>query len=369
MRRRWVRLAGLALVGTMAVTACGTDNNGGSATGGGPDPSGGCPSGSITGAGSSFQAPMEQQWSSGYLSQCPDARVNYTSVGSGAGIQQFGQATVDFAGSDVVMTAEEQQTANERCGGNKAIHLPVTAGGVAVTYHLTGVTGLKLSPQVLAGIFQGKITRWNDPAIAKDNTGTALPDKPIVVFHRSDGSGTTSVFTSYLTEAASGDWMLGSGKTVDWPVGQGAKGNEGVSAGVEQTVGGITYTEQAFAEQHKLPTALIRNAGGTYVELTAEHVSAALSAAKVVGQGQDVSVKIDYQPTGRDAYPISTVSYAILCEKYPAEVGKDRVGVLRGYLEHAITVGQRAAGQMGFAPLPQGLVDKDKAAVKAISSS
>lgn len=371
--RRWGQLAGVALVGVVAVAACGTNNNTGGAqpaaqntTGSGTS---GCTAASLTGAGSSFQAPMQQQWSAAYLARCPGVQVNYNSVGSGAGIQQFGQGTVDFAGSDVVMTAAEQQTADKRCGGNRAIHLPVTAGGVAVTYNLDGVRQLKLSPEVLAGIFQGAISRWDDLKIKADNPGTALPSEPIVVFHRSDGSGTTAVFSSYLAAAAQAQWKLGSGKTLSWPVGQGAKGNEGVSAGVAQTKGAITYTEQAFAAQKKLPTALIKNAGGSFVELTSAHVSSALQAAKVVGQGRDVSVKIDYRPTTTEAYPISTVSYVIVCSTYPKGFGVDKVKALQGYLRYAVTAGQQAATGLGFAPLPPTLASKDKTAVEAISAA
>jgi phosphate transport system substrate-binding protein len=311
---------------------------------------------------------MQQQWSAAYLSRCPGVHVNYNSVGSGAGIQQFGQGTVDYAGSDVVMTAAEQQAANGRCGGEPAIHLPVTAGGVAVAYNVSGVGQLKLSAEVLAGIFQGEITHWNDPKIKADNPGTALPDTPIVVFHRSDGSGTTAVFSSYLAAAASDTWKLGSGKTLSWPIGQGAKGNEGVSAGVSQTAGGITYTEQAFAKQKKLPAALIKNAGRAYVELTSAHVSAALQAAQIVGQGHDLSMKIDYQPTAANAYPISTVSYVIVCSSFQNGFSQNKVRALQGYLTYAITTGQQAAEGLGFAALPPAIVDMDAAAIASISA-
>lgn len=310
---------------------------------------------------------MEQTWSSAYLARCPDVHVNYNSVGSGAGIQQFGQGTVAFAGSDVTMKPDEQQAADARCGGTPAIHLPVTAGGVAVTYNLPGVNHLRLSAPVIAGIFQGTITRWNDPAIKADNAGTDLPGTGIVVFHRSDGSGTTAVFSSYLQAAASGAWKLGADKSLNWPVGQGAKGNEGVSAGVSQTKGAITYTEQAFAEQKKLPTALIRNAGGSFVELTASNVSKALESATLAGQGHDLKATIDYQPKAADAYPISTVSYVIVCSRYPASVDAAKVKALKGYLDYAVTAGQQSATTLGFAPLPSQMVSKDQASIAAIS--
>ena len=368
---------GIAAVAALALAGCGSNNNTGTAapssgaSGGTTNAAAGsdCASATLSGAGSSFQAPMEEQWISQYIQKCAGTQINYNSVGSGAGIQQFGQGTIDFAGSDVVMKQDEQQAADKRCGGNTAIHLPVTAGGVAITYNLQGVDKLKLSPDTLAGIFQGSIKSWDAPEIKQDNAGTNLPSTPITVFHRSDGSGTTSVFSSYMAAAAGSKWTLGTGKTLNWSTGQGAKGNEGVSAGVGQTKGGITYTEQAFAEQKKLPMALIKNAGGSYVELTSANVSKALETAKVTGTGNDVSVDVDYTPKDPQAYPISTVSYVIACSSYPASFGKDKVTALQSYLQYAVTDGQSAAQGLGFAPLPQTLVDKDKSAISAISAS
>lgn len=359
----------MALAGTLALTACGSNNNtgNGAVVTSSPSAGGGCVTASLTGAGSSFQAPMEQAWSAAYLGQCPRTHVNYNSVGSGAGIQQFGQGTVDFAGSDVTMKPTEQQAANSRCAG-PAIHLPVTAGGVAVAYNVPNVAGLRLSAGAIAGIFQGSITRWDDPSVKADNLSSHLPALPIVVFHRSDGSGTTAVFSGYLQAAAGSSWKLGADKTLTWPVGQGAKGNEGVSAGVNQTKGGITYTEQAFAQQHKLTTALIKNAGGSYVQLTAANVSKALESAKPAGAGNDVKVTVDYRPTAADAYPISTVSYVIACSRYPAAAGKDKVAALKSYLDYAISTGQQTATSLGFAPLPAQLVTSDRAAIAAITT-
>lgn len=306
---------------------------------------------------------MEQAWSAAFLSRCPQVHVNYNSVGSGAGIQQFGQGTVDFAGSDVTMKPDEQRTADNRCGGSPAIHLPVTAGGVAVAYNLPDVKNLRLTAATVAGIFQGTITRWNDPALAADNPGASLPNIPIVVFHRSDGSGTTAVFSSYLKAAAASSWKLGSDKTLNWPVGQGAKGNEGVSAGVNQTKGGITYTEQAFAEQHHLPTAQMRNGSGQYVTLSADTVSQALASARVEPAAPgDLTTAVDYRPTA--GYPISTVTYVIACSTYPA--GSTVAPLLKSYLTYATTTGQQSAGSLGFAPLPAALRDQIASSIAGI---
>lgn len=364
----------LAACGLLALGACGTDSNSEGAGAGGITPpasasaSGQCRSGDLSGAGSSFQDPMQQSWIKGYTSSCSGARINYQAVGSGAGIEQFGAGTVDFAGSDVTMQPDEAAAAKKRCGGNPAIHIPVTAGGAGITYNLPGVDGLKLSPDTLAAIFQGQITSWDDPQIKADNPGVRLPSMPVTVFHRSDSSGTNAVFTSYLAGASS-KWKLGSGTTVNWPSSSiGKPQNQGVSAAVAQTKGGITYTEEAFAAEHKLPLALLRNAGGHYVSLTAAHVSTALASAKVAPAGpNDVSVNINYRPTSATAYPISTVSYAIVCSAYPS--GFDKTALVKDYLSYTITDGQQVATKIGFAPLPQSLVGKDKSAIASISGT
>lgn len=373
-----VMLAGIGLV---AVSAC-SNNNTGTSTGGAGTSAGStgstsataagattqCLSGSLSGAGSSFQAPVQQKWIAEYRAKCGGAQINYSSVGSGAGIQQFGAGTVDFAGSDVTMKDTEQSAANGRCGGNPAIHIPVSAGGVGITWNLPNVTSLKLSPDTLADIFQGKVTKWNDPEIAADNAGVTLPSTTITVFHRSDASGTNAVFSAYMA-AASKKWTLGTGKTLNWPSpGQGAKGNEGVSAGVSETVGGITYTEQAFALQHKLPLAQVKNAGGSFVELTAANVSKALESATIKpASAGDLSAAMDYRPTDPNAYPISTLTYVIVCTKYPTATSADKVNLLKDFLTYAVTDGQQFANALGYSPLPASLVDKGRASISAIS--
>ncbi len=311
---------------------------------------------------------MQQKWISDYRAKCGSAQINYSSVGSGAGIQQFGAGTVDFAGSDVTMKDTEQAAADKRCDSNPAIHIPISAGGVGITWNLPNVKSLKFSPDTLADIFQGKVTKWNDPEIAADNAGVSLPATAITVFHRSDASGTNAVFSAYMA-AASKKWTLGTGKTLNWPgTSQGAKGNEGVSAGVSQTVGGITYTEQAFAIQHSLPLAMIKNGGGTYVELTADNVSKALESATIKPvSASDLSADMNYQPTDPAAYPISTLTYVIVCSKYPSSMSADKVSLLKSYLTYAVTDGQQFAKDLGYSPLPASLVTKDQSSISSIS--
>jgi len=342
----------------MTVAACGSDNNTASNT---ASNSTGCASGSLTGQGSTFQQNIEKQWTSDYAGRCSGAQISYTGTGSGAGIQQFGSGTIDYAGSDVTMKPDEQAAADKRCNGT-AIMFPVTAGGIAIIYNVKGVSSLNLSAQTLAGIFQGTIKTWDAPEIKADNPGAQLPSTAVKSFHRADGSGTTSVFSAFETALAPSDWKLGADKTLNWPSGQAAKGSDGVVAGVKQTDGGITYAEVSFAKQNSLPTAKVKG-NGDFTELTGANVSQAIdSGFTVSGSGNDVSGNLDF--TKMTGYPISTVSYAIVCQKY-SDAAKAKL--ISQFFTYVVTDGQSAADQLGFAPLPQSLVDKSKAAAGSIA--
>jgi phosphate transport system substrate-binding protein len=306
---------------------------------------------------------METQWSKDFGTKCSGAKINYQGTGSGAGITAIGNGTADFAGSDVTMAASEQTAANTACGST-ALTIPITAGGIAVTYNLSGVTSLKLSAPTIAGIFDGKIAKWNDPAIVADNSGATLPSTPISVFYRNDSSGSTSVFTSFLKADAPTDWTLGASKTITFFSGaQGAKGSAGVAAGVKQTSGGITYVETSFAKAQSLPTASIKGEGD-YQAATSATVSTAIGEGfSVVGTGSDLAGMMNYAKMAT-GYPISTVSYAIVCSKY-----KDAAkgSLVKSYLGYAVTTGQAAADGLGFAPLPSDLAAKALASITAIS--
>lgn len=343
----------------VAVTGCGSDNG---ATNSAQAANANCASGALAGGGSTFQLNIQQQWSADYGQQCSGAQVNYNGIGSGAGIQQFGAGTLDFAGSDVAMLPDEQQAADKRCNGN-ALTFPVTAGGVAVIYNVKGVSNLDLSATTLAGIFQGSIKRWNDPAIARDNSGTSLPDMPIVTYHRADGSGTTAVFSAFEEAAAGKTWTLGSDKELNWPAGQGATGSDGVVQGVKSTNGGITYAEVSYATANNLPTAAVSTTGTSFVPLTAATVSQAIETGFTpTGQGSDVTGPVDVEKlTG---YPLSTVSYAIACAHYSSAATADRV---KAYLGYALGTGQASVEKLGYAPLPAGVVTKSQAALDSIS--
>ena len=252
------QVAGLVLSGALALSACGSDNNSTASSGGSASSSPSasaidCKTGTLTAAGSTAQKNAMDEWVKNYQQKCSGSTINYQSVGSGAGVQQFLAGTIDFAGSDSALKPEEQPKADARCGtGNHAIHLPMVVGPIGVAYNVQGVSDLVLDGPTTAKIFSGAITKWNDPAIAKLNPKAQLPSTGIQAFHRSDASGTTDNFTSYLKAAGGSDWTYGSGKEWKAPGGQGAKGNEGVSAGVKQTDGAVGYLELSFVENSGL---------------------------------------------------------------------------------------------------------------------
>lgn len=351
-----------AAVAVVGLAGCGTDDNTRAgkavattavvATPGRPAE---CASGTLTGAGSTFVLTLAQQWIKDFGVACPGATINYQGVGSGAGVQQFLAGTVDFAGSDAVLKPQEQQAASARGGAVQQI--PWAAGGVAVLYNVHGVKNLRLSPRTLAAIFAGTVTRWDDPKVTADNAGTKLPSEPIQVVHRSDGSGTTKVFTAFLTAVAGDVWHAGADKDVAWPVGQGAKGSDGVSIGVRQAEGAIGYAETSFARTAGLAVAAIRNASGRYVSPTSDAVTAALRDATVPA---DLAVKVSATPRDPAAYPISTTTWAIVFVKL-ADPAKAKLQ--KAFLLYALGPGQASAVGLGYAPLPQELAVRAQAAV------
>jgi len=336
---------GLALA--LATTACGTDDNTPPSARRGPTVTV-SDQATLSGAGATFPATIVQEWIKRYKAVAPGVTVNYQAVGSGAGIQQLTSKTVDFAGSDVALKASEQDATG---GPGNVVQVPWTAGGLAVAYNLAEQKGLKLSPSTLAGIFAGRITRWDDAAVRADNPGLRLPTTGIQVVHRSDGSGTTQVFTEYLKAVAPEVWTFPTGK--DWPAGTagtGAKGSDGVTAAVKQAAGAIGYSELSFPTQAGLGVASIRNRAGEYVSPTAAGVSTALGSATV---NPDMTLKVDYAPDSTGAYPISTVSYLLF---YRGGAGTAEDAALKHFATWALTDGQELAEDLDFAPLPRAIV-------------
>jgi phosphate transport system substrate-binding protein len=309
----------------------------------------------INGAGATFPFPIYSKWFSDYNKAHPNVQINYQSIGSGGGIKQITERTVDFGATDAVMSNEEMQKAPG------IQHIPTVMGAVVVIYNVPGVRELKLTPQTLAGIFLGKITKWNDPALAAENKGLNLPDSPIVVAHRSDGSGTTAVFTDYLAKV-SPDWKAGpgAGKSVNWPAGLGGKGNEGVTGIVKQTEGGIGYVELAYANQNKLAVAELKNKSGAFVKPSLESVSAAAAHAQVP---DDYRVSIT-DAEGKDAWPISAFTYLLV---YKDQRDTAKGDALLKFIWWAVHDGQKTAPSLDYAPLPQAVVQKVEKTLKAMT--
>jgi phosphate transport system substrate-binding protein len=313
---------------------------------------------SLTGAGASFPAPLYQRWFSEYNKQNPNVRVSYQSVGSGAGVEQFTQGTVDFGASDTGMKKEE--IAKVERG---VVLLPMTAGSVVMAYNLPDVqNSIKLPREVYTDIFLGKIKNWNDARIAQANPGVNLPNLPITVVHRSDGSGTTSVFTSHLS-AVSPEWKskVGAGKTVDWPVGVGAKGNEGVTAQVQQTQGAIGYVEYGYAKQNNLATATLENKAGNFVEPTPESAAKTLASVELPA---DLQASIT-DPEGPDSYPIVTYTWIMAYKNY---TDPNKAQAIKDVVEWGLNEGQKYSQELGYVPLPAEVVDKVEAAANQIQS-
>jgi phosphate transport system substrate-binding protein len=301
----------------------------------------------INGAGSTFDNPAFMMWKEAYAKQDKEVQINYQSVGSGAGIKQLTAQTVDFGASDAPMTDDAMKAAP-----GKILHIPVVAGAVVITYNVPGNPKLMFDDATLAGIYLGTITKWNDPKIAALNSGVKLPSDDIIVVHRADGSGTTFIFTDYLT-AVSKDWATKVGKStsVSWPTGLGGKGNEQVAANVKQNPGAIGYVELAYATQNKLPVAELKNAAGKFVAPSPESVSKAMATATIP---EDFRFSMVNAP-GEGSYPISGASWVLLYEKQAdAKKGK----MLVNFLKWCVTEGQKSSPQLAYAPLPESVQER-----------
>jgi phosphate transport system substrate-binding protein len=311
----------------------------------------------LNGAGATFPYPMYSKWFSEYHKAHPDIQFNYQSIGSGGGIRQVLAQTVDFGASDGPMTDEQLSQAKV-----KILHIPTVLGAVVPAYNVPGVTGeLKFTPEALAGIFLGKITSWNDPAIAKPNPGVNLPSQPIVVIHRSDGSGTTFIFTDYLSKVSS-DWANGPSKntSVKWPVGLGGKGNEGVAGMIRQIQGSIGYVELIYAVQNNINYGTVRNSSGAFVKASLDSVTAA--AASMKNMPADFRVSITNAP-GKDAYPISSFTWLLIPQKSKdAAKGK----MIADFLNWMLDNGEKMTAELTYAPLPQSVEDKVRATIKQV---
>lgn len=367
--------AALSLVaaGALLLSACGSDNNAASGSGGESAPSGIDCGGkeALKASGSSAQANAMTRFINAYEKDCPGFTLNYTSSGSGAGVSEFLGGQTDFGGSDSPLSADkgEYEKAKERCGGSDAWNLPAVFGPIAITYNVEGVDGLVLDGPTAAKIFNGTIKTWDAPEIAALNEGVTLPAQPINVVFRSDESGTTDNFQKYLDAASDGAWGKGAGKSFAGGVGEGAKGNEGTSAAVSGTPGSITYNEWSFAKAQNLSIAkIITSAGPEPVELSTESAGVAIDGVKFKGEGNDLVLDTAsfYTPTEPGSYPIMLAAYEIVCSQYPdAEVAT----AVKAFMHSALGNGQKGLEDNGYIPVPEAFKTRLTEAVDAINAT
>jgi phosphate transport system substrate-binding protein len=311
----------------------------------------------LNGAGATFPNPIYSKWFSEYNKLHPDVQINYQSLGSGAGIRQLLSGTVDFGASDVTMT--DEQLAQSK---TKILHIPTVLGAVVPAYNVPGISGeIKFTPEALAGIFLGRIQNWNDPAITNANPGVKLPNQQIIPIYRAEGSGTTFIFTDYLSKI-SPDWnsTVGKGASVKWPTGMAGKGSEGVAGQIRQLPGSIGYVELIYAAENKITYGSVKNAAGNFVKASLESVTEAAASAKEMPA--DFRVSITNAP-GKTAYPISSFTWLLI----PEESKDPKKGkILADFLVWMVNDGQKMTSQLSYAPLPANVAGKVKAAIKQV---
>ncbi|MGW0117797.1 phosphate ABC transporter substrate-binding protein PstS [Streptomyces sp. NPDC003327] len=368
-------IGALVVSGVLVLSACGSDNNTEPTKGGGDNTSAATAAstikcdgakGQLLAAGSSAQKNAMDLWVKNFQAACSGVEVNYQGIGSGGGITKFNQGQVAFAGSDSALKEEEVAESQKICKGGKGINLPMVGGPIAIGYKLDGVDNLVLDASTLAKIFDNKITKWNDPAIAKLNPGAKLPDTTIQAFHRSDESGTTQNLGKYLSTAAAADWKHDP-KTKSWPAqgGQAANGSSGVATAVKDAEGSIGYFELSYATANKISTVSINTGASAPVAATTENASKAIAAAKVKGTGNDMALSLDYATKAEGAYPLVLVTYEIACDKGNKA---ETLPTLKAFLTYAISEeGQKVLAEADYAPMPAEIAAKVRTIVPTLS--
>ncbi|MET9117105.1 phosphate ABC transporter substrate-binding protein PstS [Streptomyces longwoodensis] len=372
MNRRALTLGALAVSGALALTACGSDDTGSSG-----DSSSSASATTAAGSikcddakgqlladGSSAQKNAIDAWVKNFTQACNGVQINYKGSGSGAGITAFTQGQVAFAGSDSALKPEEVTASKQVCSGGQGIDLPMVAGPIAVAVNVSGVDSLTLDAPTIAKIFDGKITKWNDAAIKKLNPSAKLPDLKIQAFHRSDESGTTDNFTKYLIAAAPNDWKYSGGKAWQAKGGQAAQGSSGVAQGVKQTNGAIGYMELSYAKDG-LKTVDIDTGASAPVKASSDGATKAVAAAQVVGTGSDLSLKLDYTTKADGAYPITLVTYEIVCDKGNKSATLPGTKAFLNYI--ASQEGQSILSGIDYAPMPDAIISKVRSTVASLS--
>ncbi|MDT0274781.1 phosphate ABC transporter substrate-binding protein PstS [Blastococcus goldschmidtiae] len=357
----------VALATTLALSACGAENESGGGSSNGDSNGGGELSGALVGAGASSQQAAMEAWQAGFQGEYPDVRFSYAPEGSGAGREQFIAGSVDFAGSDAALDEEELTAAQERCAGGEVFELPNYISPIAVAYNLEGVEDLNLSASTIASIFSGAITNWNDPAIAEDNPDATLPDQAITAVHRSDDSGTTENFTDYLFQTAGDVWTAEPDGVWPLPGGEAASGTSGVVSVTEQTPGAITYADASRAEGLGVANIAV---GEEFVAPSAESASAVVENSPAVeGRGEyDFAIELNRETEGSGEYPIVLVSYHLGCIEYEEQETADNV---KAFMEYVISEeGQQAAEEnAGNAPISDALREQAQGAIDAITAA
>lgn len=341
MNLKWTRLAIAVLVGAAGATVAAQKVQ-------------------ITGAGATFPYPIYSKWFSEYNKLHPEVEINYQSIGSGGGVRQLTNRVVFFGASDYPLTPEQLLAAP-----GKVLHFPTVLGAVVPIYNLPGVSAeLKFTGPILADLFLGTITKWNDSRIAQLNPGVTLPNTDITIVHRSDGSGTTYIWVDYLAKV-SPEWKkrVGVAGSVNWPVGVGAKGNEGVAGMVKQTPGSLGYTEPAYATENKIPFGQVQNAANKFIKASAASVTAAAAAA-VKQMPADFRVSMT-NPPGDEAYPIASFTWLLL---YQNPQDKAQAKIMNNFMKWALTDGQKFAAELGYAPLPKAVVDLELKSLETIKT-
>ncbi|MFD8599784.1 phosphate ABC transporter substrate-binding protein PstS [Kitasatospora sp. NPDC059646] len=371
-RSKALAIGAVALVSTLSLSACGTDDNSkttgtGSSSGAAPAAKIACADkgGQLLAAGSTAQTPAIDVWKAAYSAACSTTSITYSGGGSGAGVTQFNQGKIAFAGSDGALKPAEIDASKAVCTGGQGIDLPMVGGLISIVFNVEGVDKLVLDGPTLAKIFDSQITKWNAPEIAALNPGVNLPAADIQAIHRSEDSGTTQNLTAYLGKAGGGAWKYPAAKSWSGQGGQSANGSAGVAAQVKQVKNSISYVELSYAQTNKLNSAAIATGASKPVEATAANAATTLANAKIVGKGADMALDIDYATKAEGAYPLTLVTYEIVCDKGNKA---DTLPGLKSFLTYTVSdEGQQAIGAVGYVPLPKELAGKVKTQIDALA--
>ncbi|MER5555667.1 phosphate ABC transporter substrate-binding protein PstS [Streptomyces sp. NPDC002793] len=369
-RLRATALGALAVSGALVLTACGSDDNTGTEAEGGKTSAAASnidcegAEGQLRASGSSAQKNAMDLWIKNYMAACTGVEINYSSSSSGEGIVAFNQGTVGFAGSDSALKPEEVAASKKICKTGQGINLPMVGGPIAVGFHLDGVDKLTLDASTLAKIFDSKIKKWDDPAIAALNEGVKLPSKDILAFHRSEDSGTTQNLGKYLNAAAPSDWKYEAEKKWPAPGGQAASGSAGVASQVKAADGSIGYFELSYAKSQSITTVDINTGGAAPVEATSENASKAIAAAKIKGTGKDLALDVDYTTKAEGAYPLVLVTYEVVCDTGNKA---ETLPTVKSFLNYAASAdGQKILTDAGYAPIPEAINAKVRETVAGL---